>query len=101
MMWGALGVTPRKDVRYPTESGMSFHTKGDGRTRAWKLVIAALLVGSDVLLALVMWLLAFVLQTRLGRIPLAVIPVVSIVPPLVLCGWAGAHTSGSTALAIG
>jgi drug/metabolite transporter superfamily protein YnfA len=81
-------VTPRKDVRYPTESGMSFHTEGNNRrTRRWRLVVAAL-VGSDVLLALVMWLLAFVLQTRFGRIPLAVIPVVSIVPPLVLwLGW--------------
>ncbi len=60
---------------------------GDRRTRRWRLVVAAL-VGSDVLLALVMWLLAFVLQTSLGRIPLAVIPVVSIVPPLVLwLGW--------------
>ena len=67
---------------------MSFHTEGNNRrTRRWRLVVAAL-VGSDVLLALVMWLLAFVLQTRLGRIPLAVIPVVSIVPPLVLwLGW--------------
>jgi hypothetical protein len=38
-------------------SGMSFQTEGDGRTRRWKLVVAALLVGSDALLALVMWLL--------------------------------------------
>jgi hypothetical protein len=63
---------------------MSFQTEGDGRTlQRWKLVIAAL-VGSDVLLALVMWLLAFVVQTQLGRIPLATTPLVSIVEPLVL-----------------
>jgi hypothetical protein len=81
-------------------SGMSFQTEGDGRTRRWKLVVAALLVVSDVLLALVMWLPSFVLQTAFGRIPLLEVPLVSIVPRW-CCGWAGAHTSGSTALAIG
>ena len=66
---------------------MSFQTEGDGRTRRWKLVIAAL-VGSDILLALVMWQLAFMVQTAFGRFPLAEIPIVSIVPPLVLwLGW--------------
>ncbi len=87
-MWGVLGVTPRKDVRYPTESGMSFHTEGNNRrTRRWRLVVAAL-VGSDVLLALVMWQLAFMVQTAFGRIPLPAMPLVASVPALVLwLGW--------------
>jgi hypothetical protein len=38
---------------------------GDRRTRRWWLVVAAL-VGSDVLLALVMWLLAFLLRPDLA-----------------------------------
>ena len=60
---------------------------GDRRTRRWRLVIAAL-VGSDVLLALVMWLLACMVQTRLSRFPLSEVPVVSVVPPVVLwLGW--------------
>jgi drug/metabolite transporter superfamily protein YnfA len=60
---------------------------GDRRTRRWRLVVAAL-VGSDALLALVMWLLAFMVQTAFGRIPLSEVPLVSIVPPLVLwLGW--------------
>jgi hypothetical protein len=59
------------------------------RTRRWRLVIAALLVGSDVLLALVMWLLAFQVQTVFGRFPLSAILLASIVPPLVL--WLGSR----------
>src|SRR3712207_4302742 len=62
---------------------------GDRRTRRWTLVVAALLVGSDVLLALVMWQLAFIVQTSFGRIPLSAIHLVSIVPPLVL--WLGSR----------
>ena len=59
---------------------------GDRRTRRWKLVVAAL-VGSDILLALMVWQAAFVVQTAFGRFPLSEIPLVTIVPNIV--AWIG------------
>jgi hypothetical protein len=59
---------------------------GDRRPRRWILVVAAL-VGSDILLALLVWLAAFVVQTAFGRFPLSEIPVASIVPNIV--AWIG------------
>ena len=55
---------------------------GDRRTRRWTLVVAAL-VGSDILLALMVWQAAFVVQTAFGRFPLSEIPVASIVSNIV------------------
>ncbi len=60
---------------------------GGGGGRGERRLVALVLVSSDILLALAMWLAAFVLQGVLGRWPLSAIAIASIVPNVAAWIW--------------
>ena len=64
---------------------------GGGGGRGERRLVALVLVSSDILLALAMWLVAFVLQGVLGRWPLSAIAIASIVPNV--AAWIGVRAA--------
>jgi hypothetical protein len=73
---------------YPHQPILSMGTMSMRNTNPHSRAYAVLvLVSSDVLLALSMWGVAFVLQGVLGRWPLSAIAVASIVPSVVVWVW--------------
>ena len=66
---------------------------GGGGGRGERRLVALVLVSSDILLALAMWLAAFVLQGLLGRWPLSAIAIARLDP-----AWMGTRMGDSCQL---
>ena len=64
---------------------------GGGGARGDRRLVALVVVSSDILLALAMWLVAFVLQGVLGQWPLSEIAIAGIVPNFV--AWIGVRAA--------